>query len=120
MKSVFQKKPFQRGNIYLEKWQQESFSAWRKKVNKRIPEVAAKVFSFRKVCYTGCGFHWSLEKSLGNLIACINDYDSPLDMRQSYYHGKEAPFNQIILKVKVKMFFKDVAEIERKLKENEV
>lgn len=93
----------------------KEFTEWRKEINKKLPDLAQRIFSLRTIGYVGAGFHWSLEKSLGNVIARINDYDAPINMENSFYHGKESPINQIILKVQAEELFKDVEKIEKGL-----
>jgi len=51
------------------------FHEWRREIGKTLPELASRVFALRHMGYTGCGFHWSLEKDLGHTIAAINDFD---------------------------------------------
>jgi hypothetical protein len=50
------------------------------KCNEQLPELANYVFSLRKVSYMGCGFHYGLEKQLGNMIKICNDYDRTIDI----------------------------------------
>ena len=52
------------------------FQKWRDKVNKRLPSLAARVFDLRHKMYMGCGLHYSMEKSLGMVIARMNDVDA--------------------------------------------
>ncbi len=52
--------------------------AWRKRVNKSLPKLADRVFTLRSRFYSGCGFHYGMEKNLGRAIAQNNDYDSHL------------------------------------------
>lgn len=91
----------------------KNFTKWRKRVNKRLPELASRVFALRGTGYTGCGSHWSLEKRLGRVIIEINDYDT-----RDYYHGQNAFTNQINLEVAVEMLYKDVKEAEDSLKDS--
>lgn len=54
--------------------------AWRKRVNKHFPKLAQRVFALRDKSYMGCGFHYSMERQLGRLMACVNDYNKPIEM----------------------------------------
>lgn len=51
------------------------FNEWRKEINKKLPDLANRVFALRTKHYMGCGFHWSLEKDLGYVIHMANNFD---------------------------------------------
>jgi len=53
--------------------------AWRKMVAENMPDIAQRVFGLREKFYYGCGFHYGLERSLGSIIATVNDYDNPIE-----------------------------------------
>lgn len=88
--------------IRYEKYCQNKFSEWRKRVNKRLPGIAARIFALREVAYSGFGYHWELERRLGNIISLINDYDR-------IYHITD----QVGIEVSVYMLFKDVDKAEK-------
>lgn len=58
-----------------EQWK-DRFDKWRDRAAKRLPELSQRVFALRNKSYSGCGFQWSLEKSLGSAIYDIQNYDS--------------------------------------------
>jgi hypothetical protein len=53
----------------------KKFNKWRKNIGKTLPELATRVFNLRRKGYTGCGFHWGLEKDLGWVISTMNNFD---------------------------------------------
>lgn len=53
----------------------KKFNKWRRNIGKILPELATRVFNLRRKGYTGCGFHWSLEKDLGWVILTMNNFD---------------------------------------------
>ena len=53
----------------------KEFNKWRKDIGKILPELATRAFNLRRKGYTGCGFHWSLEKDLGQVISTMNNFD---------------------------------------------
>lgn len=93
--------------IEKEKLERDKFTQWRKDINKQLPEIAEKVFSFRNKMYRGAGFHWALEKKLGVVIGEINNYD------KNFYHDKEGMLNRILLETHTESLLKQVARIER-------
>lgn len=52
---------------------------WRKRAIRNLPVLASRVFALRTTFYLGCGFHWSMERKLGSVIAILNDYDRPFN-----------------------------------------
>lgn len=56
------------------------FNVWRKRASYLLPELSKRVFDLRGKMYKGCGFHWSLEKSLGACIKDISNYDETVDI----------------------------------------
>lgn len=48
---------------------------WRRSITKGLPEIAMRVFALREKMYRGCGFHYSLERTLGRVIAFANTVD---------------------------------------------
>ena len=97
--------------IRKQKKEADEFTEWRKEVNEKLPELSRKIFALRSVMYKGCGFHWSLEKSLGSVIREINNYDAG----SGYYHDKDCVCNRIVLKVCVEHLFEDVERIEKEI-----
>lgn len=55
------------------------FNQWRDRINTQIPELANRVFSLRRKFYKGCGFHYSLEKTLGTVTKGLNNHDEQWD-----------------------------------------
>lgn len=55
-------------------WRNEvnKYTSWRKEVNKKLPDLSQRVFALRKGGYTGCGFHYDLEATLGKVIHMVN------------------------------------------------
>lgn len=86
----------------------DAFTKWRKRTAKNMPELAARVFALRKRFYMGCGFHWGMEKSLGYILAKLNDYD---DSR--YYHSDNAISLHIALEVLVQELYHSVVKAEQ-------
>ena len=91
----------------------KKFDAWRNRANKGMPELAHRVFALRNKFYTGCGYHYGLEYELGRCIARLNDFGMST---ANYYHGDDAIFNQIAIKVIVESLYKQVGDIEKNLK----
>lgn len=89
----------------------KKFNKWRKEIGKNLPYLANRVFALRKVGYTGCGFHWSLEKDLGYIIHMVNDFD-PKMPKDSFRDMT----NRIVAKVRYEHFIKRLEEIESETK----
>ena len=81
------------------------FNKWRKRAYNRLPEISSKVFALRNKHYLGCGFHWSLEKTLGYCITHICNYD------RSYNDWSE----NSIIQIKFEGLMKDIKDIEKRL-----
>ncbi len=76
--------------------------AWRKRANRQLPKIAERVFALRKRFYSGCGFHYGMERELGKAIAMVNDFTSVLTL------------DKIVLeKIVVEALFKNVKEAEK-------
>lgn len=88
-----------------ERQELKKFNEWRKEIGKTLPELASRVFALRKVGYTGCGFHWSLEKNLGYIIATMNDFD----------RGFRDFAVRIAVKVSYECFIERLEEIENEV-----
>ncbi len=83
---------------------------WALKVKKRFPELAQRVFALRGAHYMGCGFHYDLERRLGNVIASLNDYNTPR-------RGIEEFAWKAMRKINVMMLFQDIKNAEKSTKE---
>jgi len=77
---------------------------WQRRVMARTPDLAARTFALRSKPYRGCGFHYSLEKTLGSVIKIASDLDGV----------REYP-DTIIDQVIVEQFHKELAAAERSL-----
>ena len=80
---------------------------WRKRVNKNLPELASRVFALRGTGYCGCGFHYDLEKQLGNVIKGVNLYNDPI----AFEH-----MTMMLLEIITTDLYKQVAKIEKEVK----
>ena len=90
--------------IEYERYLKESkeFNAWRDRAIEQLPALAARIFKLRISVYGGCGFHYSLEKTLGYLLWKLNDFQAyPLDIREMAAH-------HLVMKVHLNGLFKDV------------
>lgn len=99
--------------IEYERYLKESkeFNAWRDRAIEQLPALADRVFKLRKSVYSGCGFHYAIEKTLGFLLWKLNDFDSyPLDIREMVAH-------HLIMKVHLNGLFKDVIKAEKDIAE---
>lgn len=85
----------------------EEFTRWRKRAANGLPKLCARVFALRTLSYMGCGFHWSIERDLGIVIAQVNDYD---DGR--FYNTFEACVSQMVLQVKTQALYRTVKKAE--------
>lgn len=52
------------------------FDRWREETLTQAADVGRRVFALRDVGYTGCGFHWQLERLFGVCLTELSDYDS--------------------------------------------
>jgi hypothetical protein len=85
----------------------KKFTAWRRRVNARLPDLVARVFALRGRMYAGCGTHYALECELGTVLARINNYS------ENYYHGPDGMARQTTLRIKTEMLFSDVRKAEQ-------
>lgn len=85
-----------------ERQELKKFNAWRKRVKKKLPDLANRVFALRGRHYMGCGFHWSMEKTLGRVILDINNFDKRFDMP-----------DQVVCRVIVAGLFEEVVKAEK-------
>lgn len=99
--------------IEYERYLKESkeFNAWRDRAVDQLPALAARIFKLRISVYGGCGFHYSLEKTLGYLLWKLNDFQAyPLDIREMVAY-------RVVMKVQLNGLFKDVIKAEKKIAE---
>ncbi len=85
-----------------------AYYRWVKKVQKHLPELARRVFDLRGKHYMGCGFHYGLEKLLGNVISALNDYSS-------HRQGQEEFTFKILTEINVRALFIDIKEAEQSI-----
>lgn len=82
--------------------QAKAFHEWQRKVQEQLPELANRVFALRGKMYTGCGFHYSMERQLGRAIIAAHP-------------SNEYPtiFSEISDRLAVEMLFNDVKKAEK-------
>lgn len=83
------------------------FTTWRRRTNDGIPALASRIFALRERMYMGCGFHWSMEHTLGRILAMLNDFDNG-----GFYNTREAIALQIALQVATERLYASVAQAE--------
>lgn len=84
----------------------KKYTKWRKRVNKGLPALANRVFALRGTSYLGCGFHYDLERQLGNLISGVNRTDS-----------EAFGFTfRITIKILCTGLYKDITKIENEIR----
>jgi hypothetical protein len=49
--------------------------AWKKRLARRLPDLATRTFALRGKAYPGYGFHYALERSLGSVIKIATTFD---------------------------------------------
>lgn len=98
----------------LQNEQNNRFNDWRRRVNKKLPELASRVFALRGRGYPGCAGQWNMEKRLGNVITEINNYDTD----RYFTTGKNNTVSQLNLEVCVGMLYQEVKEAEESLKDS--
>lgn len=81
---------------------QQDWESWRNRIRARLPELAHLVFALRARLYSGCGFHYDMERRLGGVMAQVNDFVNRRELA-----------DWICLKVSVEMLFKSIALAER-------
>lgn len=84
----------------------KKYTKWRKRVNKGLPALANRVFALRGTGYIGCGFHYDLERQLGNLISGVNRTD-----REAF----EFTF-RISMEILCAELYKDINQIEKEIR----
>lgn len=76
----------------------------RKKLASKLPDLAVRVFALSGKHYKGCGFHWTLVKTIGYLLHTVNDYDKRYDVE-----------THIVMEVVYEDLLERVQEAEREL-----
>ena len=84
----------------------KEYVKWRKRVVRSLPDISNRVFALRHQLYSGCGFHYSLERQLGIAISNI----------QNVNHGAFEDIKMILTKMVVTQLYKEVTRIEREIK----
>lgn len=84
----------------------KKFIKWRQRVNKNLPLLANRIFALRGTGYMGCGFHYDLERQLGNLISGVNRTDK----------GAFEFTYRIALEILCSGLYKDIIRIEDEIK----
>ncbi len=79
---------------------------WRIRVKKGLPELARRVFALRGTGYTGCGFHYELERQLGVIIKEVN----------SVSVETFKPTRMLLIEIATEHLYRELAKIERELK----
>jgi hypothetical protein len=77
------------------------FDRWRKRARSRLPELSARVFALRGKEYPGCGFHYAMERRLGNVVSLLSD----LEHRPTFD-------DEVLMEISMQMLFEDVVEAE--------
>jgi hypothetical protein len=85
------------------------FKAYLKGIAARLPELSARTFALRDKMYSGCGFHWSLERSLGKLIVAANDYENG----DYWKEGRDGMAARIMVEVGFETFIESLEEFEK-------
>lgn len=52
-----------------------TFHDWQIEKGKELPELSSRVFALRGKAYPGSGWHYILEKLLGNVIVAVMDHE---------------------------------------------
>jgi hypothetical protein len=91
-----------------DRYQDRQFEKFKRKVYKRIPDLANRIFALRNRLYSGCGFSYELDQHLGELIKCTAANYWP---KENTYHS-----GFIAVELLAKCLFQEVAEIEKELK----
>jgi len=84
-----------------------NWSDWCDKVKKKLPALSKRIFRLRRKHYMGCGFHYSMEGSLGNLIHKVN---SPSAWPRGEWIEKET--FRMCMEVNYKFLVEEVKEAE--------
>jgi hypothetical protein len=111
-------KPFENNRVYPPDEQEYDklmdqiwlYERWAKRANKRVPEIAGRVFCLRHVSYMGRGFHYGMERRLGKILVKINDYDDcPCKPERVF-------LLRISMKVALRSLFEEVVAAEKSAK----
>jgi hypothetical protein len=96
-------------DYFKQQGQRWIYEKWAKRANKQIPNLATRIFNLREKSYVGHGFHYGIERRLGNIIAKLNDYDDcPREIIKIITH-------KIVMKTAVNRLFDDVVKAERSM-----
>ena len=87
--------------------ERERFKKWRTRAIAGLPAISKRVFALRKKMYMGCGFGWSIEKTLGYCINTLNNFDKYPDEME-----------QILMEVQLESLYKEVAKAEKSAEEH--
>ena len=90
--------------------QMQLYVKWAIRTDKRIPELAMRIFNLRGKRYNGFGFQCDKERRLGNILVKINEYDDcPREPKTMMIH-------RFVMKTAVNQLFKDVVNAEKSIK----
>lgn len=84
----------------------KKYIKWRERAAKNLPNISMRVFALRKQSYSGCVFHYALERQLGIAISGVQNVNS---------EAFES-MQMILTKLVVAQLYKDVVRIEREIK----
>lgn len=84
----------------------KEYIKWRERVARNLPSISIRVFALRKQSYSGCGFHYSLERQLGIAISNV----------QNVNHEAFESMQMILTKLVVTQLYNDVTKIEQEIK----
>lgn len=88
--------------------QQREFKEYLKSIEARLPNLSARVFALRGKMYSGCGFHYSLERQLGMQIVAANDMGNS----KYWQDGREGIAARICVEVGFDGFIEDLERAE--------
>lgn len=84
----------------------KKYTKWRERAAKNLPDISMRVFALRKQLYSGCGFHYSLERQLGIAISRVQNVNS-----EAFEN-----MQMILTELVVTQLYKDVVKIEKEVK----
>lgn len=84
----------------------KEYIKWRERAARSLPSISIRVFALRKQSYSGCGFHYLLERQLGIAISSVQNVN-----REAF-----ECMQMILTKLVVTQLYKDVISIEREIK----
>lgn len=83
----------------------KAWQAFCKRINDDLPNLSARVFALSNKAYAGHGFHYEMIRSLGKLMADVNNHSTPRV-------GKERLAFRLIVEVCAESLYEDVAKAE--------